>query len=116
MPPDTEMVPISRARLANHQLVDEMVFSSLIPCEWMDAAGITPMESEWKCRCRDCPISRGQARRTKTSIWDQASVLVQIGLIDAGTLPVAGVETARKSSEQMPRMLYCVALIKHTRY
>jgi carboxymethylenebutenolidase len=28
--------------------------------------------------------------------WDQASVLVQIGLLDASRLPVAGVETARK--------------------
>jgi carboxymethylenebutenolidase len=28
--------------------------------------------------------------------WDQASVLVQIGLIDAANLPVAGVESARK--------------------
>jgi len=28
--------------------------------------------------------------------WDQASVLVQIGLLDAAKLPVAGVESARK--------------------
>jgi carboxymethylenebutenolidase len=28
---------------------------------------------------------------------DQASVLVQLGLLDAGTLPVAGVESARKA-------------------
>ena len=28
--------------------------------------------------------------------WDQASVLVQIGLLEAGGLPVAGVETAAK--------------------
>ncbi|WP_258292120.1 hypothetical protein, partial [Escherichia marmotae] len=28
--------------------------------------------------------------------WDQASVLVQIGLLDPTGLPVAGVETARK--------------------
>jgi carboxymethylenebutenolidase len=28
--------------------------------------------------------------------WDQASVLAQIGLIDAATLPIAGVESARK--------------------
>jgi carboxymethylenebutenolidase len=28
--------------------------------------------------------------------WDQASVLVQLGLIDSSKLPVAGVETARK--------------------
>ncbi len=28
--------------------------------------------------------------------WDQASVLVQLGLIDPAKLPVAGVETAEK--------------------
>ena len=28
--------------------------------------------------------------------WDQASVLVQLGLLDAGALPVAGVATAHK--------------------
>ena len=28
--------------------------------------------------------------------WDQASVLVQIGLLDAKNLPVAGGETAKK--------------------
>lgn len=28
--------------------------------------------------------------------WDQASVLVQIGKLDPNSLPVAGVETARK--------------------
>jgi carboxymethylenebutenolidase len=28
--------------------------------------------------------------------WDQASVLVQIGLLDPAGLPVAGVESARK--------------------
>ena len=29
--------------------------------------------------------------------WDQASVLVQIGVLNADNLPVAGVETARKA-------------------
>jgi carboxymethylenebutenolidase len=28
--------------------------------------------------------------------WDQASVLVQLGILDPSGLPVAGVETARK--------------------
>ena len=28
--------------------------------------------------------------------WDQASVLVQVGLLDAAALPVAGAEQARK--------------------
>jgi carboxymethylenebutenolidase len=29
--------------------------------------------------------------------WDQASVLVQLGLLDASTLPVVGVESAQKA-------------------
>jgi carboxymethylenebutenolidase len=29
--------------------------------------------------------------------WDQASVLVQLGLLDAGKLPVASIESARKA-------------------
>lgn len=29
--------------------------------------------------------------------WDQASVLVQLGLLDPGTLPVVGVDSARKA-------------------
>ncbi|MBV6574489.1 dienelactone hydrolase family protein, partial [Acinetobacter baumannii] len=41
-----------------------------------------------------------QVRRSKLChehiYWDQASVLVQIGLLDPTGLPVAGVETARK--------------------
>jgi carboxymethylenebutenolidase len=31
--------------------------------------------------------------------WDQASVLVQLGMIDAAGLPVAGAETAEKLSD-----------------
>ena len=44
--------------------------------------------------------------------WDQASVLVQLGLLDPGKLPVAGVAAARKvldaelpSNEMMKRTL-----------
>ena len=28
--------------------------------------------------------------------WDQASVLVQLGLLDSSKLPIAGIESARK--------------------
>ena len=35
--------------------------------------------------------------------WDQASVLVQIGVLDAKGLPVAGMETAKKAlDEKLP--------------
>jgi carboxymethylenebutenolidase len=37
-----------------------------------------------------------EAGRDCNIYWDQASVLVQLGLLEPGHLPVAGVETARK--------------------
>jgi carboxymethylenebutenolidase len=43
--------------------------------------------------------------------WDQASVLIQLGLIEAGGLPVAGVESARKA---MDPSLPSNALIERT--
>jgi carboxymethylenebutenolidase len=32
--------------------------------------------------------------------WDQASVLIQVGLLDPAGLPTAGVETARKVADK----------------
>ncbi len=32
--------------------------------------------------------------------WDQASVLVQLGLLNPKNLPIAGVETARKAVDE----------------
>lgn len=32
--------------------------------------------------------------------WDQASVLVQVGVLDPAGLPVAGVDTARKIADK----------------
>ena len=37
--------------------------------------------------------------------WDQASVLVQVGLLNADKLPVYGVETAEKMGEISKRLL-----------
>ena len=39
---------------------------------------------------------RGDKLYNEHIYWDQASVLAQIGLLDANTLPIAGVETAPK--------------------
>ena len=97
MPPDTEMVPISRT-IGNDQLVDEMVFkfTHTIRMDWM-LPGIAPTGK----RVEVPLVAIVRFREGKLShehiYWDQASVLVQLGLLDAGTLPVAGVESARKA-------------------
>ena len=42
------------------------------------------------------PRRRGVAEGDDDIYWDQGSVLVQLGLIDPASLPVAGIESARK--------------------
>jgi carboxymethylenebutenolidase len=96
MPPDTEMTPVSRT-IGEDQLVDEMVFkfTHSIPMDWM-LPGISPTGKRVEVplvaiiRFRDGKLAHEHI------YWDQASVLVQIGLLDASKLPVAGVESARK--------------------
>ena len=97
MPPDTEMTPISRT-IGNNQLVDEMVFkfTHTIRMDWM-----LPGRAPTGRRVEVPLVAIVKFREGKLAhehiYWDQASVLVQIGLIEAGTLPVAGIESARKA-------------------
>jgi len=96
MPPDTEMTPVSRT-IGEDQLVDEMVFkfTHSIRMDWM-LPGIPPTG-----KCVEVPLVaivrfRDGKLAHEHIYWDQASVLVQIGLLDPNKLPVAGVESARK--------------------
>jgi carboxymethylenebutenolidase len=96
MPPDTEMTPVSRT-IGEDQIVDEMVFkfTHTIPMDWM-LPGISPTGKRVEVplvaivRIRDGKLAHEHI------YWDQASVLVQIGLLDPVRLPVVGIESARK--------------------
>jgi carboxymethylenebutenolidase len=97
MPPDTEMTPISRT-IGNDQLVDEMVFkfTHTIRMDWM-LPGIAPTGKRVEVPLVAIVRFREGKLAHEHIYWDQASVLVQLGLLDAGTLPVAGVESVRKA-------------------
>ena len=97
MPPDTEMTPISRT-IGNDQLVDEMVFkfTHTIPMDWM-LPGIAPTGKRVEVPLVAIVRFREGKLAHEHIYWDQASVLVQLGLLNAGTLPVASVESARKA-------------------
>jgi carboxymethylenebutenolidase len=96
MPPDTEMTPVSRT-IGEDQLVDEMVFkfTHTIRMDWM-LPGIPPTGKRVEVPLVAIIRFRNGKLAHEHIYWDQASVLVQIGLIDAAKLPVAGVESARK--------------------
>ncbi|OWY64032.1 hypothetical protein B7486_49560 [cyanobacterium TDX16] len=97
MPPDLELTPISRT-IGIDRLVDEMMakFTHTIRMDWM-LPGIAPTLK----RVEVAVVTIVQFRDSKLAhehiYWDQASVLVQVGLLDPGTLPVVGVDSARKA-------------------
>ncbi len=96
MPPDTEMTPVSRT-IGEDQLVDEMVFkfTHSIRMDWM-LPGIPPTGKRVEVPLVAIVRFRDGKLAHEHIYWDQASVLVQIGLLDPNKLPVAGVESARK--------------------
>jgi carboxymethylenebutenolidase len=109
-PLDTRLMPVSRTVGAD-QIVDEMLFSFTHTSEidWM-LPGIAPTG-----RAVEIPLvaivrfDNGKVAHEHI-YWDQASVLVQVGLLDPKGLPIAGAATARKvadktqpSNEMMPR-------------
>ena len=95
-PPDTRLVPVSRTVGAD-RVVDEMLFCFTHTCEidWM-LPGLAPTG-----RPVEVPlVAIVQFQDGKVAhehiYWDQAAVLVQIGVLDPRGLPVAGAATARK--------------------
>jgi carboxymethylenebutenolidase len=96
MPPDTEIVPISRT-IGTERLVDEMIFrfTHTIEMDWM-LPGIAPTGKRVECPLVVIVHFRQGKLAHEHIYWDQGTVLVQLGLIDASRLPVAGGETARK--------------------
>src|SRR5437868_5103162 len=96
MPPDMEMVPVSRT-IGTDQLVDEMVikFTHSLVMDWM-LPGIPPTGRRVEVplvvivRFRDGKLAHEHI------YWDQASVLAQLGLLDLQKLPISGVESAKK--------------------
>jgi carboxymethylenebutenolidase len=96
MPPDTRMMPVSRT-IGADRVVDEMVFefTHTITMDWM-LPGIPPTGKPVKVPLVVIVHFRDGKLAHEHIYWDQASVLVQLGLIDAESLPVAGAESAEK--------------------
>ena len=96
MPPDTAMTPISRT-ISNDRLVDEMVltFTHTTEMDFM-LPGVAPTGKHVEVPLVVIVHFRQGKLAHEHIYWDQACVLLQLGLLDANTLPVAGVESARK--------------------
>jgi carboxymethylenebutenolidase len=96
MPPDTEIVPVSRT-IGTDRLVDEMIFrfTHTMEMDWM-LPGVAPTNKRVECGLVVIVHFREGKLAHEHIYWDQASVLVQLGFLDSSSLPTAGRETARK--------------------
>ncbi|MNQ11424.1 Carboxymethylenebutenolidase [compost metagenome] len=102
-PPDMKLIPISRT-IGALQIVDEfiMCFTHSTEIDWM-LPNVAPTGKYVEIPMLGVIKFRGDKLYHEHIYWDQASVLVQIGLLNPEGLPVAGVETARKLlDEQLP--------------
>lgn len=95
-PADTKLIPISRT-IGADRIVDEMLFCFThdIEIDWM-LPGVEPTGKYVEIPLVGIIRFRGDKLYNEHIYWDQASVLVQIGLLDPKGLPVAGRETANK--------------------
>ena len=95
LPPDIQMTPISRT-IGGGRLVDELhvSFTHTVPMIWM-LPGIPPTGKRIEVALVVVVQLDGHAVVQEHLYWDQASVLVQLGLIDPAVLPVVGAEGPR---------------------
>jgi carboxymethylenebutenolidase len=95
-PADLTIVAISRTVCAD-RIVDEMftTFTHDVEIDWM-LPGVPPTGRRVEIAVVAIVGFRGDKLYHEHIYWDQASVLVRIGLLDPNGLPVVGAETAKK--------------------
>src|SRR5215813_6415173 len=96
IPKDAKVTPISRT-IGKDQVVDELIVSFTHDTQWdYLLPGIPPTGKRVELpHVVVMKFENGKIAHEHVW-WDQASLLVQVGLLDPANLPVAGVEQARK--------------------
>ena len=95
-PPDVEMLSVSQT-IGDDQIVDELVikFTHTKVIEWM-LPGVAPTGKKVEAAFAVIVKVEDGKIAHEHIYWDQASVLVQLGLLDPKGLPVTGAESARR--------------------
>jgi carboxymethylenebutenolidase len=102
IPADSTLRLLART-VGRDRLIDEFVFSFThdVEMDWM-LPGVPPTGRKVEVPTVVVVQFEGDKIACERIYWDQASVLVQLGLLDPTGLPVVGVESARKFED--PRL------------
>jgi carboxymethylenebutenolidase len=111
-PPDTTIVPLTRT-VGENRIVDELIyqFTHTIEMPWM-TPGIAPTGRHVEVALVVVVEFVGGKISAERIYWDQASVLLQLGVLEIGHLPATGIEAARKVRD--PALEPSNALIRRT--
>ena len=95
-PPDRFTIPISRT-IGADRVVEEKIFcfTHTTEIDWL-LPGVKPTGKYVEVPLVVVVSFRGDKLYNEHIYWDQASLLVQLGLIDPTDLPICGIEQARK--------------------
>ena len=95
-PPDTEVVPVART-VGRDRIVDEVIYkcTHTIEMPWL-LPGVPPTGRRVEVAIVVVVQFEDGKIAGERIYWDQASVIAQVGLVDAGKLPVTGIEASRK--------------------
>lgn len=95
-PPDVKMTAVSRT-VGEDQVVDELFisFTHTTVIDWL-LPGVAPTDKPVEMAVAVIVGFKDGKISHEHIYWDQAGVLVQIGLLDPRGLPVTGAESARK--------------------
>src|SRR5262249_37453144 len=109
---DVELVPIART-VGYDRIVDEFVFrgTHTAPMDWL-LPGVPATGRRLGLVMVVVVSFRGGKIHHEHIHWDQASALVQLGLLDPAKPPVAGPEPARKALD--PESVPSNLLMKRT--
>lgn len=96
MPPDFAVVPVART-IGTDRVVDEIIarFTHTIVMDWL-LPGVPPTGRRVALPIVVSVEFRDGKLCSERIYWDQASVLVQVGLLDPANLPVVGAQSAEK--------------------
>jgi carboxymethylenebutenolidase len=95
-PPDVEFVTVSRT-IGDRRIIEDIVirFTHTMTIDWM-LPSIAPTGRRVAAAFVVVVEFEGDRIARERIYWDQASVLVQLGLIDASGLPVSGAECVER--------------------
>jgi carboxymethylenebutenolidase len=98
-PKDTESLPIART-VGKDRIVDELhhSFTHDIEMPWI-LPGVAPTGRRVEIAVVAIVEFENGRIAGERIYWDQASVLAQVGLIDAAGLPITGPEAVRKAAD-----------------